>query len=79
MMKAENMQKPASILKDAHSTLIVYSALSSLLFLSRCAVIKTLQAFGMWHLGDEKQTVIRVIEREANLADKRRGLRLAPA
>lgn len=78
-LQPSTQQKLFAILNDVHTILIGYAALSSLLFLSIYSVLKVLQLFGLWHPDREKEKVTRVIEREAYLAEKYRGLRLAPA
>lgn len=78
-LQPATQQKLWLIMKDIHSTVLVYAGLSSLLFLSIYVVARTLQLFGLWHPEAEKEKVTRVIEREAYLAEKRRGLRFAAA
>ena len=78
-LQPETQAKLGSILKDAHSVLLVYMALSSLFFLSIFAVVKVCKLLGVWHSDNTREGVTRVLEREAYLAETRRGLNLATA
>jgi hypothetical protein len=71
--------KVAKILKDTHSTIVVYTALSSLFFLTLMATTKVCKLLGLWHSESTREKVSHVIEREAYLAETRRGMRLAVA
>jgi hypothetical protein len=69
----------AKILKDTHSVVLVYMALSSLLFLTIMAAMKVCKLLGLWHSESTREKVSHVIDREAYLAETQRGMRLAVA
>ena len=71
--------KMAKILKDTHSVVLVYMALSSLLFLTIMAAMKVFKLLGLWHSESTREKVSHVIDREAYLAETQRGMRLAVA
>lgn len=75
----EAQAKLGQVIEDMHKALIVYMALSSLFFLSIFLVMKVSKWLGLWHPENAKERVTRVIEREAYLAESRRGIRLATA
>jgi hypothetical protein len=77
-LEPETQAKLIALLKDVQSAVIVYTAFSSLLFLSIYLTFKLCQLLGIWH-PDGKESLSKVIEREAYLAEMRRGLRLAAA
>ena len=78
-LKPETQEKLGQILKDLHSALIVYMAFSSLFFLSIFIVMNVCKWLGLWHPENARERVTRVIEREAYLAESRRGVCLAAA
>jgi hypothetical protein len=67
--------KMAKILKDTHSVVLVYMALSSLLFLTIMAAMKVFKLLSE----STREKVSHVIDREAYLAETQRGMRLAVA
>ncbi len=78
-LKPETQGKLGLIMKDVQSALILYMAFSSLFFLSIYSVMKVCKWLGLWHPENAREGVTRVIEREAYLAESRRGIRLATA
>ncbi|MGH9605811.1 MAG: hypothetical protein ACRD3N_08935 [Terracidiphilus sp.] len=74
----ETQKKIRTILEKAHSAVIGYMALSSLFVLSLYVATKALGIFGV-RLDGAKVNARDAIEREAYLAECRRGLRLAAA
>lgn len=78
-LEPETQQKISVILKSVHDTLVLYVAFSSLLFLSICAVYLVLDLLGIHRLEETKDNVVDALEREAYIAESRRGLTLAVA
>jgi hypothetical protein len=78
-LQPEAQKKILEILKGAHSAVIGYMVLSSLLLVSLFFVMKTLELFGLVHLEGTKDNVREAIEREVYIAESRRGMRLATA
>ncbi len=74
----EAQGKICAILEQVHRAVVAYMAFSSLLLLSLCVAIEVLKLFGI-RLDGAKVNVRAAIEREAYLAESRRGLRLAVA
>jgi len=78
-LRPETQAKILEMLKGIQSILMIYIGCSSLLFLSIFSVYKMLEILGIKHLGETKERVVDAIEREAYIAESRRGLQLAPA
>lgn len=78
-LEADTMQRLLVIIADAQKAVILYAAFSSLLFMSIFAVLRLCEALGIVSLTDQRQRTVRIIEREAYLAEMKRGPRVATA
>jgi hypothetical protein len=78
-LRPETQAKITSILAETRSTMIAYVGLSSIFFITLAVSYLILKVLGIKVLEEAKDNVVVTLEREAYIAEARRGLRLAPA